>query len=325
MINTNPLSGIPPGSHADGWALIRSTKAKTSKNNNSYLVWEGFDINKMVVAGTMFGEGQLPPKRFPDNTVVAVTGSIGEGLQGNSVWAKSMVEVTDKNDVETFKNLCLPSVPKEELDKYMTDIATYLGFIQDKGLKELADALFDYFKDYLPIKPAGKKNHEPYRGGLAKHTWEVVTLVHNNLFYNKGLNKDVLLFSAVFHDIGKSIEYDDNMGITIDGRLSRHPVIAMEFITDVIARRGIDVDKNLLRQVKHCILTHHGPEVSDVKPATREALVIHHADHVMSVLGHVDEAIRIGEIGTDGFGTYSSWLNAMPYVPELDDGNKGTV
>jgi 3'-5' exoribonuclease len=176
-------------------------------------------------------------------------------------------------------------------------------------------------KPYLSKWPAGKVNHEPVQGGLAKHTWEVVTFCNNQLFLDKGVDRDVLIFSALYHDIGKIREYNSDLTWAPEGRLVPHVAIAVELITQALLR-GVDdtaVPKKVMMQIMHCIMAHHGKGNGAVNPATREAVILHYADATLGLLGHFEEAIRRGNVGEDGWGAYSQWLETAPYVAQLDD------
>ena len=318
MVNTNPLSGIPVNTLVDGWAYIRGSRIFTATNGNRYAAWEGLDSQGVVIKGTLFEAGHQPIPPLAQGEIWAVAGSIGEGRQGLQVWAKAMTQILDPVDCQQFKNICLPTVPPAELQMYISELKSYSQKIQDPELRKLSTALFSYLEPLLPTAPAARQNHEPLRGGLAKHTWEVISILNNQVLMNRGLDMDVLLFSALFHDMGKTREYTEDMSYAPEGRLIPHSAMALEFITKAITTLDIQVNPKTLRHVKHCIMAHHG-EFGDIKPLTREAMAVHCADMMMSKLGHFEELIRVGGFSNDGWGTYSMVLQSAPYVPQLDN------
>ena len=327
-MNKGPLTGYPSGTVVEGLVFIQSARMLQSRNNIGYLSWFGLDANSLTVRGTLFNDdlarqSKLP--RFETGDVVKISGMTGDGKYGYSIYTKEMTKLTDQSEVEEFKSICFPSVPKEQLDHYINTLIKYSQDIKDENLKYLSECLMEYLKPYLPKAPAAKANHEPFRGGLAKHIFEVVTGV-DSLYKNNscGLNYDVLIFSALYHDIGKVKEYTEELLYNPEGRLMSHSAFAIELIATAIHKFDITIDNKLLFQVKHCIMSHHG-EFSEVKPATREAIVLHFVDNLMAKLGNFDECIRKNEIGSDGFGRFSMVLNTTPYVPELDDQRRGNA
>ena len=95
------------------------------------------------------------------------------------------------------------------------------------------------------------------------------------------LKRDLLLTAAMCHDIGKTKElspFPEN-DYTDDGQLLGHIVIGSQ----MIAERAAKIDgfpHELLTQIQHCILAHHGKyEFGSPKiPALIEALALNYAD-----------------------------------------------
>lgn len=98
-----------------------------------------------------------------------------------------------------------------------------------------------------------------------------------------GLNRDLLLTAAIFHDIGKLKElstFPEN-DYTDAGQLLGHIMIGAEWVGDAI--KSIDgFPVVLANELKHCILAHHGELEfgSPKKPALVEALALSFADNI---------------------------------------------
>lgn len=323
-MNDLSLSKQTEGARVDGWFLFQGARVRTAaKTGKSYLAWEGLDISGVRIRGTLFYDMGIGHPDLKEGEVVQAVGRIGRGHVGLMVWAETLTKV-DGEDATKFSEMCYPKVPQESLDKIISDLRLYSQCFQEPNLQELSKHLFAVMDPFLARLPAGKINHEAVRGGLAKHTWEVVTFCNNQLFLEK-VDRDVLLFSALYHDIGKIREYNDNLVWAPEGRLVPHAAIAIELIADVMARNDIKISLKTLMHVKHCIMSHHGKEFSAVKPATREAIILHYADMVMSLLGHFDEVLRRGEVGEDGWASYSTRLETTPYIPQKDIRDLGGV
>jgi 3'-5' exoribonuclease len=313
MINSKQLSGFSEGSPVEGWLFINKVMIKTSRNQNNYYSIQGRDIKGFQLSVTLYDL----TKKFEPETVIAVLGTIGNSFARTyTVYATSLVQVVDADAVMEFRSKCFPTVPKETLDKVMADLEAYAHSFQDPGLLKLSTALWDYFKPYAMTRPAGVKNHEPLIGGLALHTWQVVSLVNNALFI-PNLDRDALLFSALYHDLGKSQEYTGDLQYTPLGKLFGHIPMGLELIHKYTLETGAVIPEVLLKHIKHCILTHHGKDAGFEHPSSREAIVVHYADELMATLGSIEEKIRVGGFGDDGWGSYDDNIKASVFVPQL--------
>ena len=91
------------------------------------------------------------------------------------------------------------------------------------------------------------------------------------------LNRDLLLFGAIFHDIGKiwELSYDNGISYTDRGRLIGHMQIACELI-DKKSARILGFNEELRDICKHIILSHHGKLEygSPKRPKFLEAMVV---------------------------------------------------
>jgi len=317
MLNSNALSGLPVATSADGWVYIQTTSIRTASNQTKYLAWSGFDIMANPVMGTLFENNKTLPVFKPGDVAHAI-GVIGESKGSIQVWATHMGIITDVSDLSEFKNRCLPTVPADELQKYIIELKQWSTAFTDPSILKLSQMLFEYMEPHLTITPAAKKNHEALRGGLAKHTWEVLSILNNQLLLSKGMDMNVVFFCALYHDIGKVKEYTGDMTYAPEARLVSHAVMALELIAHFMVLGNILVDTKTINHIRHCILAHHG-QFGDIKPATREALAVHHADYMVSSLGHIEEAIRTQAIADDGWGNYSQVLSGYAYVPQMDN------
>lgn len=137
-----------------------------------------------------------------------------------------------------------------------------------------------------------------------EHTLNVVKLCD---FYTKqyqGLNRDLLLTAALFHDIGKMKElsvFPEN-DYTDDGQLLGHIYMGTELVGASI-RRIPGFPRKLASELKHCILAHHGELEygSPKKPALMEALALNFADNTDAKMETFKEILK-------GAGDNHDWL-----------------
>ena len=154
--------------------------------------------------------------------------------------------------------------------------------------------------------PAALKHHHAYEGGLLAHTVEVCDYARHIAECMGGQeDTDILIAACLWHDFMKVREYE----ITAMGReiledegslrgtakclwthtnygklIHNIPGSAIEF---TVAARKHGVTEDVIEQVQHCILAHHGRKEwgSPVEPQTIEALILHQADMLSAKFG----------------------------------------
>jgi 3'-5' exoribonuclease len=161
------------------------------------------------------------------------------------------------------------------------------GFIRQLVLDSLQDPVL---KERLLKAPAAKTIHHAYRGGLLEHIHSIAQIMLALSAHYKFLNRDLLVFGAIFHDLGKVYELDLAEGIhyTQSGRLVGHMVQACEVIQEKAAAIK-DFPADLLDILKHIVLSHHGKlEYGSPKlPMIPEAIVVAMIDDLDSKMNTV--------------------------------------
>lgn len=150
---------------------------------------------------------------------------------------------------------------------------------------------------------AAKTVHHGFIGGLLEHTVNVVKLC---IYYCKSysiLNQDLLITAAMPHDAGKTVELSafPANDYTDEGQLLGHIMIGAEMIHDR-AREIPDFPAKPERELKHCILAHHGELEygSPKKPALAEAARLNLADNTDAKMETLTEILRQEESGRNG-------------------------
>ena len=111
----------------------------------------------------------------------------------------------------------------------------------------------------------------------------------------KYVDRDVLVASAMLHDVGKLWELSDFPlnDYTDDGQLLGHIMMGTEMVAEKI--RHIDgFPAKQASELKHCILAHHGELEygSPKKPAIVEALALSLADNTDAKLETMTEILK---------------------------------
>ena len=177
----------------------------------------------------------------------------------------------------------MPSTEKS-VDGMYEELMHYGAQVQNPYLQQVIRYYFvnnEAFIKRFKAHSAAKSVHHGFAGGLLEHTLSVVKLCEYMAGAYPILNRDLLYTAAMCHDIGKTVElssFPDN-DYTDDGQLLGHIVIGVEMMDDAI-REIPDFPKKLARELKHCIIAHHGELEygSPKKPALAEALALNFAD-----------------------------------------------
>lgn len=130
--------------------------------------------------------------------------------------------------------------------------------------------------------PASIKWHHAYRNGLLEHTAEVMERALLSTAGKNGVDRDVVRTAVIFHDYGKTREYEyhgkNGWSETPYRSLIYH--IAGGYAEWCVRAGAAGVEQEMIDRVGHVILAHHGRKEwgSPVEPQTPEAWVVHSAD-----------------------------------------------
>ena len=226
-------------------------------------------------------------------------------FQGNNQLNIEMIRKADEGEYQISDYM--PST-KKDIDEMFDELLTMIQSIQNPYLIELAMKVFVEDKEFakkFKIHSAAKSVHHGYIGGLLEHSVSVAKLCEQYAVLYPQLNRDLLVTTALFHDIGKAEElsaFPEN-DYTDEGQLVGHIVmgtIKLSKLMDEIP--GFPV--KLANEVKHCILSHHGELEfgSPKKPALAEALALSQADNLDAKMETFAEVIEKKQEGQEWSG-----------------------
>lgn len=196
---------------------------------------------------------------------------------------------------------------EKSVDMMYEELLTYIRGISNEYLRRAVEYYFvndEAFIKKFKGHSAAKTVHHGFAGGLLEHTLSVVHLCEYFAGAYDIINKDLLIASAVCHDIGKTKElssFPDN-DYTDEGQLIGHIVIGVEMLSDAI-RTIPDFPEVLANEWKHCIIAHHGELEfgSPKKPALAEAMALNLADNTDAKMQTLKEIFK-DKKGTDWLG-----------------------
>lgn len=245
-----------------------------------------------------------------ENDVISVVGIVGrfkENLKIDVNEGTGKLEKTEDFDIEDF----VPSA--KDMDKKEKEFFEIKNSVENPYLKKLLELFFDdreFFEKFRKA-PAAMYIHQAYIGGLLEHTLNVAKIC-NFLSSVYPLDKDILLASALLHDIGKIREFQvtTNIKQTEEGMLRGHITIGEEMILEKI-KQIKDFPEVLKMKIAHIILSHHGNNEfgSPKEPQFSEAIAVYYADEFDSKLTQWIKIIQ--EADTEDFRIFSKRLGQV--------------
>ncbi len=175
---------------------------------------------------------------------------------------------------------------KYDREEMYEELKKYIFSIGEPHLREMAEKYFVKDSDFVKrfkTHSAAKSVHHGFVGGLLQHTLAVTKLCDFFAANYPVLDRDLLITAAIFHDIGKMWEISEFPAneYTDEGQLLGHIFLGAELIGKEAALIP-GFPEVLARELRHCILAHHGELEygSPKKPALAEAMALCFADNL---------------------------------------------
>lgn len=262
--------------------LVKEKNLGTDKKGNSFLsivlcdktgqvdarVWDqAEEVNELFeVDDFVFVKGTV--QKFQSRNQLVIHNI--ESMNPTSVQIADFLPTTKNNIEEMFSDLI--KISQEIKDPFIRDLV--LNTLNDNEIQPL-----------IKKCPAAKTVHHAYIGGLLEHTLSICNVMKLISTNYKELNLDLLIFGAIFHDIGKiwELSFDTHIGYTDVGRLVGHITLGSE----LVERKSKEIPNfpvELKNICKHLILTHHGKLEygSPKRPKFLEAVVVGMIDELDS-------------------------------------------
>jgi len=267
-------------------ALVNSVVVKSGKNGQfldgvlkdstgeiNFKVWEASTLQQIMCAGS----------------VVRLTVATISEYQGKNQIVVTAAVTIPQEEVEALGIIPSSPYPPKDLDAWYSGIldaiATEPGY---DGIHTAVDEIPKHIMGKFKMMPAARGNHHVYLRGLYEHSIMVARSAHKVALLYKArptgypINMGALLTGALFHDIGKTIEYEIAphgmlSGFGMEGLLEGHGIIGRDIIKTAFSSF---IPETELIKVLHIILSHHGkPEYrAAVEPAFFEAQIVSQAD-----------------------------------------------
>ncbi len=222
------------------------------------------------------------------------------------------------NQEEVSEEDYLPATEKDRL-ALAAELELAGRNLEDENLRDLFGRMVadeKLWEDFCAA-PAAKGLHHARIGGLLEHSVQCLRMARA-VAEAYPVNRDLLIFGAVFHDVGKVQELSWGGGgfaYTTEGRLEGHVVLGERIVASYIAAMT-EFPEELRLQISHILLAHQG-EIeygSPVQPKTLEALLVNLIDNLDARAAMFLESTE--NVSPGGWSHHENPLRRALYIPE---------
>lgn len=236
--------------------LVRAKNISLGKNGRPFMALQLGDHTGTLDA-RVWDNVEDVSREFEAGDLVRTRGQI-QVYQNRKQLIVHKLEKLNDSTINPEEFLIQSSFNPEDL---YAEVLTFVKSIKNDHIRQLClDVIEDFeIKPLLLKAPAAKTIHHAWKGGLIEHITSMMKILD---FMSKNynfLNRDFLIFGALFHDIGKiwELSYEYGFSYTDRGRLIGHMEIACELI-DKKSSKILGFQQDMRDLCKHIVLSHHG-------------------------------------------------------------------
>ena len=262
--------------------------------------------------------GKLPEEflgEVPAPAYVAVEGHTHE-YRGTLQVKLDRLRLLSPEDVSEEDFLPATEMDRRALAAELEDAGRQL---ENRHLRNLFEAMVsdeDFWKQFCEA-PAAKTMHHARVGGLLEHSVNCLQIARH-LADLYPVDRDLIIFGAIFHDVGKVRELSWDKGAfayTTEGRLLGHVVLGERLLSSYISTLP-DFPEDLRLRLSHILISHQGETEygSPERPKTLEALLVHLVDNLDARAAMYVETTT--NVSPGGWSHHENPLGRALYVPE---------
>ena len=305
------ISELKPGDKLSQFFQIQSVELRKTRTGSDFLDMVVRDSTASISARLWSETIKRCGANFSSGDVVKIDGHVDTYRDHNQI----IVDNIRKAGSDELDNVAVfHQRSQEKAELFFEELMAFAKELRPQSLCDLVVTLIHENEIALKTCPAAKMVHHAYQGGLIEHLVGVTRRVASLVAQDAKMNKDLAIAGAIVHDIGKTLELKPlGQTRTTEGRLIGHVILGFEMINRLGYEKQCSHEPWFL-ELQHIILSHHGHTEfgAPVRPATREALLIHYIDMLDSRLKILDEALESQD--SDGFTAYIKWLDGRGYA-----------
>lgn len=299
--------------------LVKEKNVAVGKNGRPFMGLQVGDATGSIDARVWDRVDELA-KEFEVGDILRIKGQV-QIFQNRKQLIVHRLERVDSATVN-FEDF-IPKTSRNSEDM-LVELLQLVRTMKNDHLRQLVlDTLEDPEIRPLVLKaPAAKSIHHAWLGGLLEHILSICKIMDFMGSHYPFLNRDLLLFGGIFHDIGKlwELSFDNGIGYTDRGRLVGHMQIACELV-DKKSSRILGFTQELRDICKHIILSHHGKLEygSPKRPKFLEAMVIAMVDDFDSKVSTLKTLIENERGSGEKWSRYSDLFDRYFLLEDLNE------
>lgn len=295
--------------------LVRDKNMAMAKNGKPYMNLKLMDRSGEV-DGRIWDRVDELTTQFDKDDFVHVRGKANL-FMGKMQFIINTIERIDEHQVELGDFLPVSAYAPQEMLAELREIIAHITDPDYRRLLEAFSADDEFIRLFLKA-PAAKSMHHVYLGGLLEHSLCVARLAQDVSARYARIDRDLLVCSALLHDIGKVAElrYARSFDYTDAGKLIGHIVMGVEMLEEKIRScPGFPVQKAML--LKHMLLSHHGQYDygSPKRPKTLEAVVLNFVDDMDAKINGIALHIDSEQHNPSDWTSYHRLFDRYFYAP----------
>jgi len=305
--------------NVDSPFLVKSKTVGVGKNGRAFMGLQLGDSTGAIDARVWDRVDELS-QEFEVGDIIKVKGLV-QLFQNRKQLIVHKLERVDSATVN-FDDF-IPSTDKNSDDMFVELLQLVRSMKNDFLRQLILDTLEDpEIKPMILKAPAAKSIHHAWLGGLLEHILSICKIMDFMGSHYPFLNRDLLLFGGIFHDIGKvwELSYDNGISYTDRGRLIGHMQIACELI-DKKSSRILGFTDELRDICKHIILSHHGrlEYGSPKRPKFMEAMVVAMIDDFDSKVATVKTIVESERDSGEKWSRYNEMFDRYFLLEDMND------
>ncbi len=283
----------PSEQPADFFALLAArVRAMTHKGKPFYTCrFRDAQRTASVVLWSDSPRFEVCEKEWKEGQFFKLRATYGESERYGPVLEIAAIRQTiDADRVDGFDPALLVDHSRFDSATMLLELGTLIEeHLHDLPLRRLVLTLLERHAERIQRVPATQNKFYPFAGGLLEHTLSVtrtcLLLADRYVEFYKELkpplNRDLLLAAAALHDLGRAVEFEDELGlqVSVPGRMFGHLMLGRDLVREAAKEQG-DVSAEMVQMLEHLIVSHLAlPEWGSPRlPLIPEALILHHAD-----------------------------------------------
>lgn len=302
MFDINDLKYVnefTAGDKFSGPLFVNSAELRTTKTGSFYWNITASDNSGVIEARMFDATGN---EEVEASKIHWITGTV-EQYNGSNQLRISSIRLCDTKKPEVLARL-IPTCDVN-VEKAWSYIVSAIDNWKINDLQKLATAVIEAVgTENYKTCAAGAKVHHSGRHGLLLHVYSMLLDAEGMIKAYPFANKEIIQCGIILHDVGKiagEMEFNEHglvSDYSIDGSLGSHLYIGARLVENI--GKQIQIDDELLRQIVHIILSHHGKLEwgAIVLPKTLEAIIVSAIDMLDAQVNQIAEATKNVVAGT---------------------------